>query len=95
MTLMFQLGLTLGGAGAACAMNPRMLTYFKNGQLRFYDWLMLGGASTFGYMAGQRIGPMVFGDSQRVHNHWMAYTFVKSQNRFEGRHLLCNAPSYY
>ena len=95
MSLMFQLGMTLAGAGAACAINPRMLNYFKNGQLRFMEWALLGGASGAGYVAGQRVGTMAFGDAQAVHNHWMAYTFVKSQNRFEGRHILCKAPGYY
>ena len=95
VTLMFQLGMTVAGAGAACAMNPRMLNYFKNGQLRFAEWAVLGGMSTFGYIAGQRVGTMAFGNNQAVHNHWMAYSFVKSQNRFEGRQILSKAPSYY
>ena len=94
-TLMFQMAMTFAGAGVACAVNPRMLNYFKNGQLRFMEWAILGGASATGYVAGQRVGTFAFGDNQAVQNHWMAYTFVKSQNRFEGRNILASAPSYY
>ena len=73
MALMFQMGATASGAAGACIVNPRMLNYFKNGQLRFMEWALLGGMTAFGYMAGQKIGCMAFGDAQKVQNHWMAY----------------------
>ena len=77
-TLAFQMALTFGVMGAACAVNPRLASYFKNGQLRWMEWGALAGSGTAGYMMGQNIGTRVFGDHQRVKNHWMAYTFVKA-----------------
>ena len=43
---------------------------------------------------GQHIGVYAFGDAQRWRNHWSAYTFVKAQNRFEGRYILTSKPIY-
>ena len=88
------MGLAVAGAGAACALNPRLITYFKNGQLRFPEWAMLAGGSATGYFVGGTAGPMMFGDAQAVKNHWLAYTFVKSMNRYEGRQILGKTPTY-
>ena len=71
-----------------------MINQFKSGTMCFNAWAALGGSSAFGYMLGQRAGPMGFGDSQRVHNHWSSYMFVKSQNRFTGRNILSKKPTY-
>ena len=93
--LAVQLTFGLVGTGIACAVNPRLISYFKNGQLRFYEWMTLGGATSAGYLLGHQIGLNAFGDKQRVTNHWVAYTFVKNQNRFEGRNILSYTPTYY
>jgi len=55
---------------------------------------LLGGATFVGYDVGQTVGTKVFGDSQKYHNHWMAYYYVKQCNRFEGRDILTNPHGY-
>jgi hypothetical protein len=35
------------------------------------------------------------GDSKAYYNHWAAYTFVKSCNRWEGRNILGKRPTYW
>ena len=90
-TLGFQMALTAGAVAGACMMNPRLATYFKNGQLRWNEWGMLLGSGAAAYMAGQTIGTRVFGNHQAVKNHWLAYNFVKAQNRGQ-QDLLANKP---
>ena len=75
--------------------SSRMATYFKNGQLKFLEWVCLGGASTIGYLGGNFVGETAFGDAARLRNHWMAYTLVKAQNRYEGEYVLSKAPTFY
>jgi len=91
-------GLAMGcaatGALAVMSANPRIAIHLKNGQLTFMDWLALGGASSASFFVGNQVGISSFGDRQRYQNHWMAYTFVKAQNRFQGRRILTNAPTY-
>ena len=89
-----QMGLAFGGIGLACMFNPRLVNYFRNGQLRFTDWATLGALSGGSYFVGGIAGPMAFGDNQKVTNHWLAYTFVKEQNRIMGRRSLANTTSY-
>ena len=93
-TIGMALGLTTFGTVAVFAGAPRMAAHFRNGQCGFYDWLCLMSSGLFWYSSGQFIGRRSFGDNQKVHNHLMAYTFVKSLNRFEGRRILTKAPSY-
>ena len=92
------LALALGTGALGMAMvfgsSPRMATYFKNGQLKFLEWVCLGGTASIGYFGGNYVGQTAFGDAQRVHNHWMAYTFIKTQNRYEGQYVLSKAPTY-
>ena len=82
------------GMATVFGSSARMATYFKNGQLKAAEWLCLGGAATIGYTGGNFIGVSAFGESQRLHNHWMAYHFVKTQNRYEGYNVLSKAPTY-
>ena len=92
-------GLTLGlsamFAFTLFGSNPRLFSHFKNGQLNFREWAMLGGSVFAGAQLGQHVGVYAFGDAQKWRNHWTAYTFVKSQNRYEGRFILNNKPMYY
>ena len=37
------------GLAVASVLNPRITTYFRNGQLRATEWILLLGASYFGY----------------------------------------------
>ena len=55
---------------------------------------MLGAAAFGGGFIGNQLGITAFGNSRRYHDHWMAYTFVKANNRYEGYQILANAPTY-
>ena len=88
------MGLALGGAMAVGAMNPRIMTYLQSGQLRFREWALLSGSALGGGFVGNQVGIQIFGDAKKYQNHWMAYTFVKANNRYEGREYLQGAPTY-
>lgn len=93
----FALTVGLGVAGAAClvAVRPQIGTYLAGGQLRAKEWALLGGATFVGGLAGQQIGIHSFGNKRAYHNHWMAYTYVKSMNRYDGKNVLSKAPFMY
>ena len=55
---------------------------------------MLGGATFAGGFVGQNLGVQLVGDAAKYDNHWMAYTFVKTQNRYIGGSVLTDAPTY-
>ena len=74
--------------------NPRVFSHFKSGNMNFREWALFGGAAFGGLQTGQHLGIYFFGDYQRYQNHWIAYTYVKSLNRFEGRQILKNKPTY-
>ena len=92
-------GLTLGlaGAGAAAILlsRPGMAAHFGRGQLKALDWGLLAGCTWFGGFVGENLGISSFGDYQKYQNHWMAYTWVKSMNRFERGSTLRNPPKFY
>ena len=92
-------GLTMGlaGAGAAAAImsRPGMAAHLGRGQLKAMEWGMLGGASFAGGFVGQIAGIHLVGDAAKYDNHWMAYTFVKTQNRYIGGSVLTDAPAFY
>lgn len=93
-TFALSLGVAAVGAFAAMGVNPRIGAHLKSGNLNFYEWLSLGGASAFGYYAGNALGVSSFGDANKVQAHWMAYTYVKAQNRYQGRNILGKTPYY-
>ena len=80
-----QLGAVAGGLALLQLRNPAIIKYLTRGQLRPKEWLLLGGVSYASYKLGYLGGMRLAGDAQKVRNHWMAYYFVKEQNRFEGR----------
>ena len=92
----FALTMGLAGAGAAALMvtRPGMAAHFGRGQLKAMDWLMLSGTAFAGGCVGNNLGIQAFGDWSAYSNHWMAYTFVKTQNRYIGGSVLTNAPTY-
>lgn len=90
-----QLGSVAIGLTVLFAARPRVLTYLKNAQLRPSEWLLLGGTTFLSYRVGYSLGTSFMGDSQKVHNHWMAYFYQKQINRFEGRQILSKAPKFY
>lgn len=95
MTVGLSLGLVGMGTLAIFAGAPRTLHHFKNGQLGAYEFACLFASSTFWYNVGQYFGVQSFGDRQAVSNHWMAYTWIKSQNRYLGPYVLHRKPMYY
>lgn len=93
-TVGIALGATLFGTFAIFALAPRTASHFRNGQSGFLEWICLGTSAAFWYGSATFVGQRAFGEHQKVQNHWMAYAFVKSQNRFEGRRVLTNAPIF-
>lgn len=93
-TVGLALGATAFGTLLVFAGAPRTAAHFKNGSLGFYEWACLGTSAAFWYGSASWVGQRTFGDAQKVRNHWMAYTFIKAQNRFEGRRILNKKPTY-
>ena len=93
--LALQLGAAGLGLAALFSAKPKYLTYLRNAQLRPFEWLAIGGSAFVGYRAGLYTSTMLFGDAQKVQNHWMAYFYVKQLNRFEGRQILSKPPKAY
>ncbi len=93
-TVGLALGATALGTLAVFAGSPRTAAHFRAGNMTFLEWACLGSSALFWYGGASMAGQYAFGDYQRVRNHWMAYTFVKSQNRYEGRRILNKAPTY-
>ena len=79
------MGVVAGTYGGFYAIYPRQMNYLMRGQLNFCGWLMFGATGFVGYHLGQWVSTRMAGDSQKVHNHWMAYLYQKQLNRFEGR----------
>lgn len=92
-------GLTMGMAGAGAAAlfiaMPSMAAHFGRGQLKAVEWALLGGATFAGGFIGNQVGIQTLGDAQRYNNHWMAYAYIKSQNRFTRGTTLRNTPMFY
>ncbi len=93
--LAFQIGAVGVGLAALFAYKPKLFVYLKQAQLRPKEWLCIGLTSYVSYRVGYNAGSMMFGDSQKLQNHWMAYFYVKQLNRFEGRQILKKAPMAY
>lgn len=93
--LAVQAGAVATGLGALFAYNPHLLVYLRRAQLRPAEWAILGATSIASYYAGHYIGTMVFGNQTKLHNHRMAYHYVKTLNRFEGRQILTKKPMNY
>ena len=88
------LGMLIG-VGSVFAASPRISLYWKNGSMKWMEWAVLGGAGAAGYFGAQAIGLNMFGNSVKYQSHWMAYGFVKSANRWEGRQILAKPPMMY
>ena len=90
-----QAGSVAIGLLALFTIRPRLLIYLKNAQLRPLEWLTIGTTALVSFNVGQHAGAFFVGDAQKLRNHWMAYYFVKQNNRFEGRQILSKAPKFY
>ena len=93
-TFALTMGLATAGAAAVIVLRPGMAGHFGRGQLRAMEWMMLGGAAAAGGCVGNQAGIRAFGDATKYENHWMAYMFVKTQNRFIGGSILGTTPTY-
>lgn len=93
----FALTVGFGAATAAClcVAQPKLGSYLLQGQLRGREMLTLVAGAGLGGALGQQIGIRTMGDHQAYKNHWMAYTYVKSMNRYDGKNVLSNAPIMY
>ena len=88
------MGLAGGCATALLMTRPGMAGHFGRGQLKAMEWMMLGGAAFAGGFVGNQLGIRAFGDASLYDNHWMAYMFVKTQNRYLGGSILGKTPTY-
>jgi len=83
------------GLGILFAARPRLLTYLRQSQLRATEWGLIGATAFASYRVGYTLSTGIFGDAQKVNNHWLAYFYQKQLNRFEGRQILAKAPKFY
>jgi hypothetical protein len=92
----FALTMSLAAASgtAMIMLRPGMAGHFARGQLRAIEWIMLGGAAATGGFVGDQFGIRTFGNLAKYENHWMAYMFVKTQNRYVGGSILGKTPTY-
>ena len=83
------------GVGSVFAGNPKMTNLFRTGQLHWREWSLLGGALFASNYVGSSASVYGMGNPTAYHHHWMAYYYVKSCNRWEGRKILKNRPMMY
>ena len=88
------LGFALG-VGAVFLSSGKIGTRYTHGQLLWKDFLCLAGAGSLGYLGARSISVNSLGNPKAYRNHWMAYSYVKSLNRWEGRNILGKAPIAY
>jgi hypothetical protein len=93
----FALTVGLGAAGAAClcAVQPRVGAALLGGNLVAAQWRSLAFCTAVGGCAGNLAGIHFIGNPSAARNHWLAYTYVKSMNRYEGKNVLGKAPFMY
>lgn len=91
------LSMGLAGTGAAAVLlsRPGMAAHFGRGQLKAFEWALVGAGAWAGGFIGENMGIQTLGDPLRYDNHWMAYMFVKTQNRYIVGTTLRNPPKYY
>ncbi len=67
----------------------------RAGRMSAYGLGILMGTSWAFSRMFKRAGVRMFGDNERLFAHQHAYTFVKTNNRFERSRILKNAPFMY
>ena len=90
-----QLAVMALGVGSVFASSARMGMYWKSGSMKWMEWLCLGGTAVGAHAIGQYASVNAMGNPHAYYSHWMAYGFVKSANRWEGRHILSKPPLQY
>ena len=94
-TCALTLGLGATGALLVMASNGKLSTYLGRGNLRFREWLQVSSAALLFGAAGQQIGIRACGDVRAYNAHWMAYTHIKAQNRYNQKYQLAAAPMFF
>lgn len=89
-----QLAGTTAGLVALQMYAPHTFTYIRNAQLKWAGFLAVGASSFIGYQLGHTLGVQLFGKPQALTNHWVAYHYVKTINRFEGQQILSKKHGY-
>ena len=92
---MLQVATMGGGIAALLAYKPKIATNFLRGNMSFCQWLMVLGTGLLTYRLGYALGYSIAGEPTRLNNHFTAYHFQKTQNRFEGRINLMKAPMMF
>ena len=59
------------------------------------EWLDLTLTVLGGHYVSHKLSVYMLGDQQKYNNHWAAYGFIKSQNRWLGRQILAKPPMMY
>ena len=72
-----------------------MAQMFRVGTFTWRQWGIVAGAGYVANAVGTSASVYTMGNPTAYHNHWMAYYYVKSCNRWEGRRILKNAPMMY
>ena len=93
--LALQAAVVLLGVGSVFATSSRMSAYWRTGSLNRFEWFCLGGTAVSAHYLSHQMGIRLFGDRRAYNNHWVAYGFIKSQNRWQGRQILSKAPMMY
>ena len=83
------------GVGSVFVANPAMAQLYRVGAFHWRHWIQLGGAGLFANYLGTSASVYAMGNPTAYHHHWMAYYYVKSCNRWEGRKILKNKPLIY
>ena len=83
------------GIGSVFASSARMTHLFRIGSFTWQEWLCVGGTAVGGNWLGTWASVNLLGNRQAYNNHWMAYYYVKSCNRWQGRQILKKAPMTY
>lgn len=93
-TVGFGLAAVAAGQMGIMVVAPRTAHHFRHGTMQAMCWGSMIFSAFACYNGASIVGRQAFGNPQAYHNHWMAYTYVKAQNRYQGRRILTNAPSY-
>ena len=95
VSLILQGAVVLLGVGSVFATSARIRAGWTAGNLNRYEWGSLSGAVLASHWFAHQAGVSFFGNRAAYNNHWAAYGFVKSQNRWQGRQILAKAPMMY
>ena len=93
--LAIQTGATFFGLTILAVSNPAIANAWRSGSLKAMQWGSIAATAFAAHYVGQQASIQAAGDRTKWNNHWAAYAFVKSQNRWEGRKILSKAPMTY